>query len=941
MKKKYIAVTLAATMAFGILAACSDKNNQNYTPTAAEERVPLVLGLEGADGVYNPFFATAAYDSEIAGQTQLSMFTTSPKGEIAYGDDQACVVKDYTTTSLDSNQRPTTSNNAAYTRYEFLIKNGIKFSDGVELTIDDVLFNLYVYLDPAYTGSATIYSTDIVGLEDYRTQGAGGSEETLNATAATRANNRLNRITQWCANMWLTYEENNYDPSGAHTYTPMTADEEAETEEDVLFFIQNYDTELESGYESAMSGFEEARKTYMFDAGQYWQYYLFTYGLVQYETQPGNGRPEKVRVKLTDAANGDYEVVDQDEYPEEDIENNIYEVYVFDFVGDSGNKAFADEVAALGNNSAAIREWAIETVYAQTIGPRSADENSLPAFRQTDYDNLAVTILGSSTTTDLYNNILADEISKLISYGGVSTISGITTRTTTSFNGKDLGGEYDVLSITINEIDPKAIWNFGFTVAPKHYYAPAEEARQYATEDHPYLEDIGIVYNSSDFMDKVLKNPERNRVPVGAGAYMASKAGGLNLDIEKLEPGDDAYYPEPGEFEVSKRIYYERNPYFDTVDGQEGGPIQNARIKYMQYQVVQTNLILQSLQTETIDVGNPNCTSVNTEEINRINQGGGHLGQVKTITNGYGYVGINAGKDEVSNIWIRRAIIKAMDTSMINGYTDANGNYQSGYFGAGNSMPIYRPMSTVSWAYPDGATVYRPSANETVEGEALDYTYDRTGAQIYDMLVNQGDFMGNGTEITADPDGNELMPIIFTVAGESTDHPAWQMFTRAKVILESIGFEITVEKDNQALTELTRGGLTVWAAAWSSTIDPDMYQVYHKNSRAGSTVNWGYNEFTRQPDKYAVENRIVDDLSVLIDDARETNNQALRAQYYADALDLVMELAVEMPAYQRYDLTVYNNAKIDPSTLLQNPTAYAGPFTYLWEVGYNSSFTVD
>ena len=531
MKKKYIAVTLAATMAFGILAACSDKNNQNYTPTAAEERVPLVLGLEGADGVYNPFFATAAYDSEIAGQTQLSMFTTSPEGEIAYGDDQACVVKDYTTTALDSNQRPTTSNNAAYTRYEFLIKNGIKFSDGVELTIDDVLFNLYVYLDPAYTGSATIYSTDIVGLEDYRTQGAGGSEETLNATAATRANNRLNRITQWCANMWLTYEDNNYDPSGAHTYTPMTADEEAETEEDVLFFIQNYDTELEGGYESAMSGFEEARKTYMFDAGQYWQYYLFTYGLVQYETQPGNGRPEKVRVRLTDAANGDYEAVDQDEYPEEDIENNIYEVYVFDFVGDSGNKAFADEVAALGNDSAAIRKWAIETVYAQTIGPRSADENSLPAFRQTDYDNLAVTILGSSTTTDLYNNILADEISKLISYGGVSTISGITTRTTTSFNGKDLGGEYDVLSITINEIDPKAIWNFGFTVAPKHYYAPAEEARQYATEDHPYLEDIGIVYNSTvpTSWTRCSKTPNATASPLAQAPIWQARRAALTL----------------------------------------------------------------------------------------------------------------------------------------------------------------------------------------------------------------------------------------------------------------------------------------------------------------------------------------------------------------------------------------------------------------------------
>mgnify|MGYP002224208782 CR=1 FL=1 len=35
-------------------------------------------------------------------------------------------------------------------------------------TIDDVIFNLYVYMDPTYDGSATLYSMPIVGLDDYR-----------------------------------------------------------------------------------------------------------------------------------------------------------------------------------------------------------------------------------------------------------------------------------------------------------------------------------------------------------------------------------------------------------------------------------------------------------------------------------------------------------------------------------------------------------------------------------------------------------------------------------------------------------------------------------------------------------------------------------------------------------------------------------------------------
>ena len=35
--------------------------------------------------------------------------------------------------------------------------------------------------------------------------------------------------------------------------------------------------------------------------------------------------------------------------------------------------------------------------------------------------------------------------------------------------------EYDVLQITIDGIDPKAIWNFSFSVAPMSYYSNQEQ----------------------------------------------------------------------------------------------------------------------------------------------------------------------------------------------------------------------------------------------------------------------------------------------------------------------------------------------------------------------------------------------------------------------------------------------------------------------------------
>ena len=91
------------------------------------------------------------------------MLSSDENGKVVCGDNEPVVVKDYKVNT-------STVGGKQYTDYSFIIKNGIKFSDGEPLTIKDVLFNLYLFLDPAYTGSSTIYSTDIVGLQEYRQQ---------------------------------------------------------------------------------------------------------------------------------------------------------------------------------------------------------------------------------------------------------------------------------------------------------------------------------------------------------------------------------------------------------------------------------------------------------------------------------------------------------------------------------------------------------------------------------------------------------------------------------------------------------------------------------------------------------------------------------------------------------------------------------------------------
>ena len=186
MNKKILSALLAAVMLLGTLGVLGGCGQKNARPDA------LVIMTDALDGVFNPFYSTTAPDSTIVSMTQIAMLTTGYENgqvTVACGEDEAVVALDYAVEYDDFSDTTT---------YTFVIKNGILFSDGQPLTIEDVIFNMYVYLDPVYTGSSTMYSTDIVGLQDYRTQTRGsGSDDTseiIAELASTRARNRISEL---------------------------------------------------------------------------------------------------------------------------------------------------------------------------------------------------------------------------------------------------------------------------------------------------------------------------------------------------------------------------------------------------------------------------------------------------------------------------------------------------------------------------------------------------------------------------------------------------------------------------------------------------------------------------------------------------------------------------------------------------------------------------
>ena len=111
-----------------------------------------------------------------------------------------------------------------------------------------------------------------------------------------------------------------------------------------------------------------------------------------------------------------------------------------------------------------------------------------------------------------------------------------------------------------------------------------------------------------------------------------------------------------------------------------------------------------------------------------------------------------------------------------------------------------------------------------------------------------------------------------------------------------------------------------------------MYQVYHKDSTATSTLAWGYNYLKNSGT--AEEMNILDDLSDLIDQARETNDQEVRSDLYQEAMGYILDLAVELPVYQRNVLYAYNSKVIKTDSLPTDVNPYSSPLDRIWEIEF-------
>lgn len=202
--KKLLALLLALAMCLGLLSSCGKKAAEesdtpepsdsqpveSQTPsdevagyTEPKTKTPgtrtstgtLVTSVEqGIEARFSPFFYLSASDASV-----VEMFTlyclmsdrvANPVNHGIDGETRPYNGTDYTysgTADVIVTENPE-GYPEGYVAYDVTIRDDIYFTDGMQATIDDVIFSMYVALDPTYDGNHTLYSVPIEGLDAYR-----------------------------------------------------------------------------------------------------------------------------------------------------------------------------------------------------------------------------------------------------------------------------------------------------------------------------------------------------------------------------------------------------------------------------------------------------------------------------------------------------------------------------------------------------------------------------------------------------------------------------------------------------------------------------------------------------------------------------------------------------------------------------------------------------
>ena len=436
-------------------------------------------------------------------------------------------------------------------------------------------------------------------------------------------------------------------------------------------------------------------------------------------------------------------------------------------------------------------------------------------------------------------------------------------------------GDYS-MTLTTSELSTTAIYQLQMEIAPMHYYG---DASLYDYDNNSFgfpKGDLSLVR-------------AKTSTPMGAGPYIFK--------------------------EYSDGVFYtDANPNYFL-----GAP-KNGHVNMKETQEADK---ITGIQSGALDISDPSYSLEVRNQIADINGADGDDGAIITTRlmdyRGYGYIALAAGNVKVGDDPASEAskdLRKAIMT-VLSAYRDEG---IDSYYGETASVINY-PISNTSWAAPqvtdDG---YQIAYSTDVEGNAI-YTADMSTEDKYAAALNAalgyfeaaGYTVENG-KVTAAPEGAAMEYTVNIGGSGNGDHPTFQVLTNAAAALKTIGFNLIVNDMAQAsdlFASYKSGEAEGWVAAWQSTNDPDMYQLYHSQ---GSTNYYEIND---------------PDLDELIIAARQTTDQEARKAMYKEAMEIILDWGVELPVYQRSEASIFSSERIVVDSIPKDMTPY---WTYLSEI---------
>ena len=474
-------------------------------------------------------------------------------------------------------------------------------------------------------------------------------------------------------------------------------------------------------------------------------------------------------------------------------------------------------------------------------------------------------------------------------YADYPTIGVKTGDSAANISGIKKTGDYS-MTVTLDKVDATAIYQLGVTIAPLHYYG---DTSLYDYDNNQFG------FPKGDLSSVRAKTT----VPMGAGPYK----------YIKYEDGV---------------VYFEANDSYFL-----GAP----KTKYLNFQqCMSDDDKLNGVITGTIDIADPSFSNDTVEAIEKAN--GGELDGDKITTNtvdnlGYGYLGMSAACVNVGGEPGSEAS-KDLRKAFATVFSVYRNVAIESYYGERASVINY-PISNTSWAAPqptdDG---YKVAFSVDVNGNDI-YTSDMTAEQRYDAALQAalGYFEAAGYtvedgKLTAAPAGAKLEYEVQIPADGSGDHPSFMMISEASKALATIGMNLIVTdlSDSSGLWDgIDARQVDMWCAAWSATVDPDMYQIYYSDI-ADHTTDPGVGKNPYGGPAQGGSNKmycIADaDLDSMILTARESLDQSYRKTMYKACLDIVVDWAVEVPVYQRQNAIIFSTERVNMSTMTPDITTF-------------------